>query len=200
MPSIKYNGHTVNFNLRPKGESFVPTVNTRMVNITGDGRTETLIDFIKFVVRMDGLISDIQWEDYLAWFSWAVRGQSFSVELEASGMWSTTVEPGGDTTTLYVASTAGISPGDNFFVRNPQMSEFEINIVGTVASDHIVIADIFRPLKYVYPEGSLIRNARYYPKAVLTEKTKMFEADRSLARDTTAEGYRNVSFEFMEVP
>ncbi len=204
MPLIRYNPgggeHTVQFALKPRGESFVPTVNNRSVNITGDGNAETLTDFVKFIVKIDALISEPEWEDFTAWYAWAIGGGSFAVELAEDRTWATAVEPGGDDQTVYVFSTAGIHVGDVFFIRDPSMLRYEMNTVGYVLLDHIIIADSARPLKYLYPAGSLIRFNRFYPKAVLAEKAKMLDAPRSLAREKTAEGYRNVSFEFMEVP
>jgi hypothetical protein len=192
----------VGFRLKPVGESFVPSINNKILNLTGDGNTETIVDFFSFMLSFDAHISELQWEEYMAWFAWSAQGKVFAVQFEDTA-WATTVNTDqSDFETIWVESIADISPGDVFFIRSPSTLEFEINTVGSVQTSpgpHIIIQDsVVNPLKYQHPAGSTIRFSRYFPALVATKKAKEFASKRSLAQGKTLEGYRSVSLEGME--
>jgi len=195
-------GNTVNisFKVGIQGETFKPMALDRNVNRDGNGGAEIILGSLDWELNIPTLfISEDQYNKFMGWFSYAIRGVPFSVAMDTSNVANTTLSAAGgcsesNPNNLQVTSATGISTGDRLFVRSANRFYYEdikvANLVSTtITTDWGLMND--------YDSGDTIRHYRYFPSMFLDDLQEL-NAGRTNALDLTAEGYRRFSLKCKE--
>ncbi len=121
-----------------------------------------------FEGKCDFYVTEDQYRDLVAWWSWARQGKTFAIAADATLIGDTTLDDAAAAgqKDIPLTATTGFTAGDQCLIRaEDNDDEFElIEIYQVNAGVYVETVD---NLFYAYTSGDVFRHLRYFPEAIM---------------------------------
>lgn len=160
-------------------------------NRSGSGKTETIVHHHIQEIEMDAYFSEATYRDLVGWWSWALRGNAWSLAMDSTKVGNTTLDGAASSGQKVVplTATAAFVAGDLCLIRSADGLTFEIVTIDTISAGVSITATA--NLKFTYASGATFRHYDYYPSLVSTD-TDFAPAKRGGTRRHTFRAVENL--------
>jgi hypothetical protein len=132
-------------------------------NRSGSGKTEVIVHHHLQVIELDAFFVEATYRDLLGWWSWALRGNAWSLAMDTAKIGNTTLDGSAAAAqkVIPLTATAAFAAGDVCLIRSANRLTFELVVVDTISAGVSVTA--VSDLKFAYVSGDAFRHYDYYP-------------------------------------
>jgi len=191
MPRITYDSKTIDINLANSGLQLAFS-QEKNINNSSSGKAETVNKFGIQEVSLEMVFNNSDYDDFVAWWSWARQGLSWSFVMDASKMVSTTLtaSAAAGATSLEISDKTGLADGDYCFLKSALDDKFEViqlsstgvvywvdelgNYMVDELGNYLIFSDsnleLVSVTKFSYEVNDILRHWDYWPQVVCLNK------------------------------
>ena len=142
----------------------------RKQNNSGSGKIEQINLYGRQEMTLDAYMTVAIYYDALAWWSWARQGKPFSLAMDSSKAFNSTLDAAAASGQKVVPLTAttGLSVDDICLIETDSDDQFEIVEIASISAGVSITAK--SNLKQTYATGDKLRHFEYYPTLISMDK------------------------------
>jgi len=142
----------------------------RKQNSSGSGKIEQINLYGRQEMTLDAYMTVAIYYDALAWWSWARQGKPFSLAMDSSKAFNSTLDAAAASGQKVVPLTAttGLSVDDICLIETDSDDQFEIVEIASISAGVSITAK--SNLKQTYATGDKLRHFEYYPTLISMDK------------------------------
>ena len=143
----------------------------RNVNTAASGKKETINLYGIQEMTIDLYITEDNYRNAVAWWSWVRQGKTFAFANSASNTGSTSLASAAaaSATSISVTSGTGFAAGDTVLIRSASSDDtFELAKISAISVNTVTMT---AGITYAYNAGSVFRHSDYWGSCLVTDTT-----------------------------
>jgi len=139
-------------------------------NTSGSGKIEQINQYGLQEMSIDLYLDEPTYYDMIAFRSWARQGKPFSLAMDSTKTFNSTLDDAAAAgqKVIPLTATAGLSVDDVCYIETDADDQFEIVEVASISAGVSITAK--DNLKQAYASGDKLRHFKYYPSVIATSK------------------------------
>ena len=169
--TIRITYDSINFDvlIGPKGLR-IDFKQERTQNRSGSGKIEQINQYGIQEITLDAYLTEAMYYNAIAWWSWARQGKPFSLAMDSTKTFNSTLDGAAAAAqkVIPLTATTGLTVGDICVIETDADDQFEIVEIASISAGVSITAE--DNLKQAYASGDGFRHFEYYPSLISLDK------------------------------